>query len=89
MTNFAWGDVLDEAEVDPEATEGAGLDSHVVHADKTTTDVRGRELGEVNRDDEGGDSDSEAAEEAAAHHEALGAVGKGLHESRTDEAAWV
>lgn len=41
------GDVLGDSVVDPEADEATNLPSDFVHADKLTTDRRGRDLGDV------------------------------------------
>ena len=57
--------------VDPESTEGTDLNEDVEESDQTTSNGGGRELGEVDRDDQGQETDSETSKESTENEDGL------------------
>jgi hypothetical protein len=64
--------------VDPESTEGTDLDEDVEETDQTTSNRGRRELGEVDRDDQGQETDGETSEETTKDEDGLQKTSRGI-----------
>jgi hypothetical protein len=64
--------------VDPESSEGTDLDKDVEETDETTSDGGRRELGEVDGNDQGQETDGEASEETTKVEDGLMRVEEGI-----------